>query len=86
MPVPVRIAQLTDPHLLLPTGQLLMGLDVADRFQHCLTAAVATRPDAVFLTGDFCAHDPDAGVYDWLYPQLEALGVPVRTLIEFDGD
>ncbi len=53
-----------------------MGFDVMDRFERCLVAAAATEPDAYFLTGDFCAHDPEAVIYEWLRPRLDALGTP----------
>ena len=71
----LRIVQLTDLHLLSP-GELLMGLDVQQRFQAVLDAAKQLRPDAYFLTGDFCAHEPVYAVYDRLKPQLDRLEVP----------
>ena len=76
----LRIAQLTDPHLLLPPGNQLMGLDTLDRFRRCLAAAVAARPAALFLTGDFCAQEPDPAVYAWLRPRLDETGLPYYLL------
>ncbi len=54
-----------------------MGLDVEKRFRSVLADARALEPDAYFLTGDFCAHEPQAGVYDRLKNLLGDLGVPV---------
>ena len=71
----LRIVQLTDPHLLAP-GEDLMGLDVGARLEAVLQLALTLRPDAIFLTGDFCAHEPVAGVYHRLRRRLDALGVP----------
>lgn len=71
----LRIVQLTDPHLLSP-GEELMGLDVGARLEAVLQLAVTLRPDALFLTGDFCAHEPVADVYHRLRRRLDRLPVP----------
>jgi Icc protein len=70
-----RIAHITDPHL-LASGERLMGLDVNARLEDVLTAAERLRPDAYFLTGDLCAHDPDPAVYRHLRPRLDRLSAP----------
>ena len=71
----LRIVQLTDLHLLSP-GELLMGLDVQQRFQRVLAAARQLQPEAYLLTGDFCAHEPVYAVYERLKPQLDGLDAP----------
>ncbi len=71
----VRIVHITDLHLLASPGDL-MGLDVRARFEEVLVAAARLQPDAYFLTGDFCAHDPELPVYRHLRPRLDRLGAP----------
>jgi len=73
--VPVRIAQITDLHL-LPPGELLMGLDVNARLDSVLAHALAREPDAIFLTGDFCAIEPDQEMFHQLRARLDLLHVP----------
>lgn len=70
-----RIVQITDLHLLTP-GNLLMGLDVNARLQRVLQHAAALDPEAYFLTGDFCAKEPEQEIYHQLRPMLDALGKP----------
>lgn len=53
-----------------------MGLDVERRFRSVLEDARALHPDAYFLTGDFCAHEPVAAVYSRLKSLLSELDVP----------
>ena len=53
-----------------------MGLDVNGRWEAVLSLARSLDPDAYLLTGDFCAHDPEASIYERLYPQLQSLGKP----------
>jgi Icc protein len=73
--VPVRIAQITDLHL-LPPGELLMGLDVNARLDSVLAHALAREPDAIFLTGDFCAIEPDQEMFHQLRARLDLLHIP----------
>lgn len=71
----LRIAQVTDLHL-LDSGEHLMHLDVNERLERVLRHASALDPDAYFLTGDFCARDPEQEVYHRLRPVLDALHKP----------
>lgn len=57
-----------------------MGLDVSARFETALQAALRHAPDAVVLTGDFCAHDPVAEVYARLEERLRRTGLPYLPL------
>lgn len=70
-----KIAQITDLHLLAP-GEPLMGLGVLDRFKQVLEHSRSFEPDAYFLTGDFCAHDPVQEIYHQLRSLLDGLGKP----------
>ena len=60
---------------LLPPGELLMGLDVNARFEKVLVHAMHLNPDAVFLTGDFCASAPVQEIFHQLRARLDLLGV-----------
>lgn len=53
-----------------------MGLDVNARFESVLIAAEQMAPDAYFFTGDFCAYEPVAEIYECLRPRLEGLEKP----------
>lgn len=53
-----------------------MGLDVNQRLAAVLTHAQAFEPDAYFITGDLCAHEPVQEVYHRLRPLLDQLGKP----------
>ena len=54
-----------------------MGLDVEERWLRVLQHARDYAPDAFFLTGDFCAHEPAAHVYRRMAGHLRELKVPV---------
>lgn len=71
----VKIAQITDLHLLAP-GELLMGLDVNQRLQDVLDHARGFDPDAYWITGDCCAQEPVQEIYHQLRPYLDDLGKP----------
>ncbi|WP_187270993.1 metallophosphoesterase [Neolewinella aurantiaca] len=71
----VKIAQITDLHL-LPIGELLMGLDVNARLDKVLAHLMKREPDAIFLTGDFCAAEPKQEIFHMLRARLDPLGVP----------
>ena len=71
----LRVAQLTDLHL-LPPGELLMGLDVNQRLESALAEAGRFAPDVYLFTGDFCANEPVAEVYERLRARLDRLDVP----------
>ncbi len=73
--MPIRIAQITDLHL-VPPGEMLMGLDVNARLDRVLDHAMSLAPEAVFLTGDFCAAEPIQEIFHQLRARLDLLGVP----------
>lgn len=52
-----------------------MGLDVNARLESVLAHAMARKPDAIFLTGDFCASEPEQDMFHQLRAQLDLLGV-----------
>lgn len=53
-----------------------MDLDVNERLERVLAHALSRRPDALFLTGDFCAAEPRQDMFHQLRPLLDATGVP----------
>ncbi len=53
-----------------------MGLDVNSRLQRVLEHAATSNPDAYFLTGDFCAQEPEQDIYHQLRVVLDKLGKP----------
>lgn len=53
-----------------------MGLHVVDRLQRVIEHSKSFEPDAYFLTGDFCAHDPVQEMYHQLRLLLDGLGKP----------
>ena len=53
-----------------------MGLDVNSRLQRVLEHAATSNPDAYFLTGDFCAQEPEQDIYHQLRVVLGKLGKP----------
>lgn len=57
-----------------------MGLDVERRFAAVLEDARKMAPDAYFMTGDFCAHDPVAAVYRRLKAMLDRLDAPYHII------
>jgi Icc protein len=52
-----------------------MGLDVNARLDSVLTHAMARNPDALFLTGDFCASEPEQEIFHQLRARLDLLGI-----------
>jgi Icc protein len=71
----IKIAQITDLHL-LAQGKQLMGLDVYKRLLQVIEHAKTFDPDAYFITGDCCAQEPVQEVYHMLRPILDGLGKP----------
>lgn len=57
-----------------------MGVDVMERFEAVLEHAASANPDAIFLTGDFCAQEPKEWAFEWLAPKLNGLGIPYVVL------
>lgn len=72
---PVRLVQMTDPHLFGEPGKTLLGLDTADSFQQVLNALPAGTIDRILLTGDI-AQDASASAYERLISMVTPLGLP----------
>lgn len=72
---PIRIVQLTDPHLFGRPGQTLLGLDTVDSFQQVLNELSGPSIDRIVLTGDI-AQDASETAYETLISMLSPLGVP----------
>lgn len=72
---PLRVAQLTDPHLFaVPTRQLL-GITTRASFDAVLALALASTPKLLLLTGDL-VQDATPSAYAALRKRLAASGVP----------
>ena len=53
-----------------------MGLDVNTRLDAAMAQIATLDPDALFITGDFCAHEPVEEVYHQLHSRFESFDVP----------
>lgn len=70
----IKIAQLSDLHLLEDPSAERWGLNPNALFERCLTAALKQQPDAVLLTGDL-VHDESAEGYQRLAQRLQTSGI-----------
>ncbi|MEM9837031.1 MAG: metallophosphoesterase [Bacteroidota bacterium] len=75
----LRIAQITDLHL-GKADENYLNLDLRARFLRTLNAAVAAKPDLLFLSGDYSLHEPDEETVKWLFAQLNQRDIPYRVL------
>lgn len=75
--MPLRLLQLTDPHLFGDPGGQLLGITTRRSFESVLTLALSgnTPPDALLLTGDL-VHDETPAGYRYLRERLRRTGVP----------
>ncbi len=79
MNTPLRLLQLSDPHLFAaPTGQLL-GITTRSSFASVLALALAQPAHAMIMTGDL-VHDASPDGYAALHAALEATGLPCYCL------
>lgn len=72
---PVRVIQMTDPHLFGVPGRTLLGMDTADSFQQVLNHLPIDTVDRILLTGDI-SQDASAVAYEKLITMLKPLGKP----------
>ena len=75
--MPLRLLQLTDPHLFGDPGGKLLGITTRRSFESVLTLALSGNipPDALLLTGDL-VHDETPAGYRYLRERLRSTGVP----------
>ena len=78
----MRIIQLTDLHL-GREGDDSHGVDVRQNFLNLLEKIPAYDADELIITGDLCLNEGDVIVYQWIYEQLEPLGLPVSLHLFF---
>lgn len=71
----LKLAQLSDLHLLADPEQQRWGLKPEQLFQQVLAAALTEKPNALLLTGDL-VHDESTAGYLRLKQQVEASGLP----------
>jgi 3',5'-cyclic-AMP phosphodiesterase len=79
---PVRLLQVTDPHLFGDESQTIYGVTTAVSFRKVLAQALAPgtpRPDAILVTGDI-ADDHTAAAYANFRRALQPYGLPVYCL------
>ncbi len=80
--LPVRLLQVTDPHLFGDESQTIYGVATAVSFRKVLAEAFAPgtpRPDAILVTGDI-ADDHTAAAYANFRRALQPYGLPVFCL------
>jgi 3',5'-cyclic-AMP phosphodiesterase len=76
---PLRLAQLSDPHLFAAPQQQLLGITTRASFEAVLTLALASAPDVMLITGDL-VQDNTPAAYAALRERLDASGVPYAVL------
>jgi 3',5'-cyclic-AMP phosphodiesterase len=75
--MPLRLLQLTDPHLFGDPGGQLLGITTRRSFESVLALALSETPapDALILTGDL-VHDETPAGYRYLRERLKRTGIP----------
>jgi 3',5'-cyclic-AMP phosphodiesterase len=75
--MPLRLLQLTDPHLFGDPGGQLLGITTRRSFESVLALALSENqtPDALILTGDL-VHDETPAGYRYLRERLKRTEVP----------
>lgn len=76
---PLRVVQMTDPHLFGTPGRTLLGMDTVNSFQQVLGHLPVNKIDHIVLTGDI-AQDASAPAYENLIVMMEPLGLPFTWL------
>ena len=71
----MRIVQITDLHV-GREGEDTFGVDVRANFLKVLNAVRQKQPHYLVLSGDLCYRDGDTEIYEWIYEQMERLGIP----------
>ena len=75
----LKIAQLSDLHLLADPTENRWGLNPQQGFEQVLALALEHQPDALLLTGDLVHDESDAG-YQRLWQQTQATGLPTLAI------
>ncbi|MEM1217336.1 MAG: metallophosphoesterase [Bacteroidota bacterium] len=75
----MRILQLTDLHI-GERGEDTFGVDVRANFISILQEIKRNKPDHIVLTGDLCFNTGQLETYQWIYDQMQALGVPYSVI------
>lgn len=79
--MPIRIAQMTDTHIMSDPADRFDGVDCDATLRRVLAAIHAedSQPDLILLTGDL-VHDPDATAYQRLGQLLASAPAPIYCL------
>ena len=75
----MRILKLTDLHI-GERGEDTFGVDVRANFCAILQEIKSNKPDHIVLTGDLCFNTGQLETYQWIYNQMQALGVPYSVI------
>ena len=75
----VKLAQVTDTHLLTDREATMRGVATWHSLRRVLACVAEKQPDAILLTGDL-AHNGDPAAYDLLYELVSALEIPAYWL------
>ncbi|MEO0339638.1 MAG: metallophosphoesterase [Bacteroidota bacterium] len=75
----MKIIQITDLHV-GKENEDTFGVDVRVNCANILAKAKTLRPDVIVFTGDMCFRDPQRGIYEWLFPQIDALQIPYKVI------
>lgn len=75
----MRILQLTDLHI-GERGEDTFGVDVRANFHSILQEIKCDKPDHIVLTGDLCYSIGQQTTYQWIYNQMQDLGVPFSVI------
>jgi Icc protein len=75
----VKLAQITDTHLLSDREATMRGVATWHSLRRVLACVADQQPDAILLTGDL-AHEGDPDAYDLLYDLVSALNIPAYWL------
>ncbi|MBK1695266.1 3',5'-cyclic-AMP phosphodiesterase [Chromatium weissei] len=76
---PLRVLQLSDPHLFANADGHLLGITTRASFDAVLALAIATPAAALILTGDL-VHDDSAVGYAALHARLSTVNCPTHCL------
>lgn len=79
---PLRLLQVTDPHLFADPSRKIYGVNTAQSFGSVLADALGggvPPPDAILVTGDI-GDDMSEGAYRWFRAAVGGLGAPVLCL------
>ena len=76
----LKIAHITDIHIVAREGDLLRGIDVRNNFIQTLNTVRNAQPDMIVVGGDMAAEDGELAAYQWIKMQLDRMGIEYHVL------